>query len=170
MRILFLTFYYLFSSRLPSSWWPGGKLFNKLRIFSLKRLIRIGNNVKIQKGVYIGNGNHISIGNNCQINEFTRLDNVEIGNNVMIARECISIGKMHASKSVDVPMINQGVVKVNKTIIEDDVWLGLRVVIMPGVTIKEGCIIAAGAIVTKNTEKFCVYGGVPAKLIRRRSI
>jgi maltose O-acetyltransferase len=168
MKKIKLVLYYLFFSKLPNSWWPGGRLFNKLRVASVRSIIPAGKNVKIQRSVYIGSGNNIVIGNNCQINELARLDNVTIGNNVMIARESIILGKMHESGAVDVPMNEQGVKEVKRTIIEDDVWLGLRVVVMPGVTISQGSIIAAGAVVTKDTEPFGIYGGVPAKLIKKR--
>jgi maltose O-acetyltransferase len=168
MKKIKLVLYYLFFSKLPNSWWPGGRLFNKLRVACVRSIIPAGKNVKIQRSVYIGSGNNIVIGNNCQINELARLDNVTIGNNVMIARESIILGKMHESGAVDTPMNEQGVKEVKRTIIEDDVWLGLRVVVMPGVTISKGTIIAAGAVVTKDTEPFGIYGGVPAKLIKKR--
>lgn len=168
MKKIKLILYYLFISRLPNSWWPGGRLYNRLRIACLRGIISIGSNTKIQRSVYVGNGNHIGIGNNCLINELVRLDNVSIGNNVMIARESIVLGKMHESADPNIPMTSQGVKDVQRTIIEDDVWLGLRVVVMPGVHIRTGCIIAAGGVVTKDTEPFGIYGGVPAKLIKKR--
>lgn len=64
--------------------------------------------------------------------------------------------------------VNERLIKLKKTIIiEDDCWLGANCVIMPGVTVKKGCIIGAGAVVTKDTEEFGVYAGVPARLIRK---
>ena len=149
MKKIKLALYYLLFSKLPNSFWPGGSLYNRLRLLSLKGVMHIGCNNRIQRSVYVGNGNSIVIGNNCQINELVRLDNVELGNNVMIARETIILGKMHESNGLDKPMSEQGVKEVNKTYIEDDVWLGLRVVVMPGVRIRKGCIIAAGCIVQK---------------------
>ena len=169
MKHIKLILYYLFLSKLPNSFWPGGKFFNKLRVSCLSGVLSIGKNNKIQRSVYVGNGNNIVIGNNCQINEAVRLDNVEMGNNVMIARESIILGKMHESGGTDKPMSEQGRKEVNKTVIEDDVWLGLRVVVMPGVRIRKGCIIAAGCIVTKDTLESGVYGGVPARLIKMRT-
>lgn len=168
MKKIKLLFYYLFFSKLPNSWWPGGKLFNRLRVSCVKGIIPVGKNTKIQRSVYIGSGNNIVIGSNCQVNELVRLDNVNIGNNVMIARECIILGKMHESADIHTPMNEQGVKDVKRTCIEDDVWLGLRVVVMPGIHIRKGTIIAAGAVVTKDTEAYGVYGGVPAKLIKQR--
>lgn len=55
-----------------------------------------------------------------------------------------------------------------KTIIENDVWIGDNVMIMPGVRIGTGAVLGAGAIVTKNVEPYSIVGGNPAKLIRKR--
>ena len=52
--------------------------------------------------------------------------------------------------------------------IENDVWIGANVTILKGVTIREGSVIAAGAVVTKDVESYSIYGGVPAKLIKKR--
>ena len=169
MKKIRLLLYYCFSSKLPNSWFPGGKLYNKIRRANLRGVVSVGGNTKIQRGVYIGSGNNVSIGRNCQVNENTRLDNVQIGNHVMIARECIVLGKMHENSSAELPMSEQGVKPVQPTIIEDDVWLGLRVIVMPGVTIRKGCIVAAGAVLTKDTEPYGVYAGVPAKRIKNRN-
>jgi maltose O-acetyltransferase len=168
MKQLRLILYYLLFSRLPNSWWPGGHLYNRLRTASLRGIITMGKNNNVQRSVYVGNGNQIEIGSHCRINELVRLDNVCIGNHVMIARESIILGKMHESIHTDIPMAAQGVKAVAKTYIEDDVWIGLRVIVMPGVRVCTGCIIAAGAVVTKDTEPWGIYGGVPAKLIKRR--
>ncbi len=168
MKKFKLILYYLCFSKLPNSFWPGGSMFNRMRLSCLQGVLRMGKNNKIQRSVYVGNGNNIVIGNDCQINEAVRLDNVELGNNVMIARESIILGKMHESNEVGMPMSKQGWKEVSKTYIEDDVWLGLRVVVMPGVRIRKGCIVAAGGVVTKDTVASGVYGGVPAKLIKIR--
>jgi maltose O-acetyltransferase len=167
MKIM-LALYYLFFKHLPSTIFPGGKLFLLLRIWCLRRIITIGKNCKVQKGVYIGKGKNIKIGNNCHINEYVRLNNVTIGNNVMIARESIILGAMHEYDDVNKPIIEQGVKETSHTIIEDDVWVGLRVIILPGLRVKKGCIIGAGAVLTKDTEENGIYGGVPAKRIKER--
>lgn len=53
-------------------------------------------------------------------------------------------------------------------VIEDDVWCGANVTILKGVTIGRGCVIAAGAVVTKSFPPYCIVGGVPAKLLKMR--
>lgn len=160
--------YYLLLQKLPSSFFPGGMFFNKLRIACLKILIEVGENTKVQSGVYIGNGGNIKIGDNCQINERVKLDNVFISDYVMIAPGVTVLGKMHVFNDTEVPMVAQGEKEVNQAIIEEDVWIGTNVVIMPGLKIAKGCIIGAGAVLTKDTLPYGIYGGIPARLIKYR--
>lgn len=168
MRRLFLMIYYIVASKLPDYAFPGGLLFNAFRIWLLKRIIPVGKHCRIQRQVYVGNGNNISIGNHCRINDHVKLDNVKIGNYVMIARNTQVLGKMHKFDDLSTPMVLQKELTQQQTVIEDDVWIGLNVIIMPGLYIKKGSIVAAGAVLTKDTEPFGIYGGVPAKLIRFR--
>jgi maltose O-acetyltransferase len=51
--------------------------------------------------------------------------------------------------------------------IGNGVWVGVNATILPGITIGDGCVIAAGAVVTSDCEPNCLYGGVPAKIIKR---
>lgn len=53
-------------------------------------------------------------------------------------------------------------------IIEDDVWIGRNAIVLPGVTIKKGAVVAAGAVVTKDVEPYVIVGGIPAKEIKKR--
>jgi len=168
MKNIFLILYYGIASKLPNISFPLGKMFNRFRVFTLKKTLVIGNNCRIMKNVYIGSGRDIEIGNYCRINELSRLCNVKIGNYVMIGRETIILGMSHKHDKVDMPMERQEKKMSKQSIIEDDVWLGARVMIMPGVHIKKGCIIASNAVLTKDTEEYGVYGGVPAKLIKKR--
>jgi len=169
IKKLFLIFYYLVASNLPSSFFPLGRLFNSIRVFTLKKIIPIGSNNKIQPHVYIGSGNNISIGSFCQINENCRLIDVHIGNYVMIAPNVQLIGGFtHKHDRLDIPMVLQGEIYKGEIIIEDDVWIGINAIILPNVRIGKGAIIAAGSVVTKNVESYSIVGGNPAKLIRFR--
>ena len=124
--------YYGLANHLPNYSFPGGKLFNWLRVVSLRGFTKVGKGCRIMK-VYLGNGRDVAIGNHCRINDKVRLDNVRIGNHCMIARECVLLGKAHEASRTDVPMEQQGNRKMEQTVIGDDVWLGLRVAIMPGI-------------------------------------
>lgn len=168
MRNLMLFFYYLLISKLPRSHFPLGKLFNDIRIFWVSRILKIGKDCKFQDQIYIGNGKGIEIGNHCQINEHVKLDNVKIGNYVMIARHVTFLGKKHNFNSLNVPMILQGMVESMPTVVEDDVWIGANAIVMPGLTIRKGSIVGAGAVLTKDTQPFSIMCGVPARLLRCR--
>src|SRR5690606_23357067 len=113
-------------------------------------IIVIGKNNKIQPSVYIGNGQNIRIGNNCQINERVKLDNVFISDYVMIASGVSILGKMHEFRDIKTPMILQGEKEVLQSTIEEDVWIGTNVIIMPGLKIRRGTIIGAGSVLTKG--------------------
>lgn len=122
----------------------------------------------VEYGVYLSNGKHMKIGYNCHINENVFIQGGYIGNNVMIAPNVSLLSTSHNYKNTEIPMIHQGETPPNPPIIADDVWLGRNVVVMPGIKIGTGSIIAAGAVVTKNVAPFSIMGGVPAKLIKYR--
>ena len=165
-----LILYYSICSKLPNSSFPLGQIYNKIRISTINNIIKIGKGCKIQRNVYFGNGKGVEIGNHCQINDNVRLDNIKIGNNIMIARDCIFLGKMHEHNDINMPMNIQGAKISFPTILEDDIWIGARVIVMPGIKISKGCIIGAGAVLTKDTVEYGIYGGIPAKLIKFRKI
>lgn len=143
------------------------KLAKKLRLFFASKIISTCRNSNIERGASftpgISVGERSSIGVNCEL-----WGNVTIGNDVMMGPDCVIYTQNHAHSRTDIPMINQGYENCQPVVIMDDVWLGRRVIILPGVTIGRGCIIAAGAVVTKSISDFCVVGGVPAKVISMR--
>lgn len=108
----------------------------------------------------------ITIGPNCIIGPFATLDGratLTIGRNVNIAGEVLTIGGHHL---VDSPTA-EGL--LGKVVIEDNAWVAMRAVILPGVTIGEGAYVAASALVNRDVEPWALVGGVPARKIRERS-
>jgi acetyltransferase-like isoleucine patch superfamily enzyme len=93
---------------------------------------------------------------------------ITIGKNVMISQFVTLRDTDHVFDSTDKPMIDQGIISA-PIVIEDDVWLGHGVVVLKGVTIGTGSVIAAGAVVTKDVPRYSIVGGVPAKVIRLRT-
>lgn len=91
-----------------------------------------------------------------------------IGSDVMMGPECRIDTRNHASDAVDRPIRSQGFEEARPVIIEDDVWIGARVMIMPGTHVGKGSIIAAGSVVTKDVPSFTVVAGVPAHPVRKR--
>lgn len=107
-----------------------------------------------------------SIGRNSVINQWCRLDNrggLFIGANVSVSQEVVILTADHHLNSAEFGGGTSGVR------IEDRVWIGTRAVILPGVTIGEGAVIAAGAVVNKDVAPYAVVAGVPAKFIKWRS-
>jgi len=86
---------------------------------------------------------------------------IRIGDQVMIAKGCGLYASNHGHGSVDLPMVEQG--ETGKGIdLEDDVWLGAHVLILDGVRVGRGAILAAGCVVTRDVPPYAIVGGVPA--------
>ena len=139
-------------------------LSNSARIFFYKRTgMKVGKNTNIFRKCYLQKLNGISIGNNCIIGFFCRLNGkgpLMIGNNVNISSETIIESGSHDFITFD---------SIFKPItIKDNVWIGTRVMILQGVTIGEGAVVAAGSVVTSDVAPFAIVAGVPARVIGTR--
>lgn len=167
-----LIVYYLVLSRLPKSTFPVvGRVGMVLRRFIVGFIFKsCGKNIIIENGSYFGDGSKIVIGNNSGIGRKCRIpSNLIIGNDVMMAEEIIILNQNHNFNDHTTPMRLQGYNKNEPQIIEDDVWIGTRVIILPSVRIiGKGAILAAGAVVTKDVPPFAIVGGNPAKIIKYR--
>ncbi len=168
MKNFYLLVYYLLASHLPSSYFPLGKFFNAFRVSVLKKLITIGNKNVIQQNFRFGNKGVVRIGNNCRINENVYIQSAVLGDNVLIAPNVAILASSHNFERTDIPIVEQGDTETKTVIIEDDVWVGRNVIVLPGITIGSGSIVGAGSIVTKNVAPFSIVAGAPAKLIRKR--
>jgi len=93
---------------------------------------------------------------------------VSVGRYVMFAKNVSIIGDDHVFDKVGVPMIFSGRPVRKKTTIGDDVWIGQNSIIMCGVSIGSGSIVAAGSVVTKNIPEGQIWAGIPAKYIKDR--
>lgn len=140
----------------------------KIRYFLVKRFCKsVGTNVNIQKNATISPtlviGNNSGIGANSIIGRGTT-----IGDNVMMGPECYIYTRNHAFSRTDIPMREQGMQDFKPVTIGNDVWIGARVTILPGVKIGNGCIIGAGSVVTKDMPDFAISGGNPARVLKYR--
>lgn len=172
MRFLFLILYYGFAQHLPSSYsvW-GGKFCNMIRIFCCRRIFKYCGKVStIDRHAYFGNGRNVEIGDYSGIGENCVVpNNTVIGKYVMMAPEVHIVANNHQFKETSIPICFQGPdYSKNQTIIEDDVWIGVRTIFTPGHRIGKGSIIGAGSVVTKDVEPYSIVGGNPAKLIKKR--
>ena len=92
---------------------------------------------------------------------------ITIGNGVRIAPQVMMIAANHVFADVDTPIHKQGL-EPAPIVIEDDVWLAGKVMVTAGVRIGRGCVVGAGAVVTKDLPPWSVAVGIPAKVIRSR--
>jgi maltose O-acetyltransferase len=115
----------------------------------------------------------IVLGNNVYLGKKTEIDaagEVEIGNGVIFGPEVCIYSRSHNFDSENLealPFDNKFLTA--KVVIKDFVWIGRRVIILPGVTIGKGAIIGAGAVVSKNVPDFGIAVGNPAKVVRYRN-
>jgi maltose O-acetyltransferase len=154
-------------------------VISALPSFTLRRLwygrvlgARIGRGAGIHLGCHVwfyGPGQirrgGFTLGRNSRVNRDCRLDvrgSLHIGENVSISPE---VTVLTASHGVNDPQFR---VEVRPVVMEDHVWIGTRAMIMPGVTLGRGSVVAAGAVVTRSVPPLTVVAGVPAKPVAER--
>lgn len=113
--------------------------------------LQIGHRSYIGPGVFLGASAPLTIGADCLIGAYSYL-----------------ITANHEFKNPDIPVRLQGYTHAPITL-GRDVWLGCHVVVLPGVTIGDGAVIAAGAVVNQSVPPFEVWGGVPARKLSQRN-
>lgn len=164
----------------------------KLRVIGMKvsgKEIYIKKNFKVngnpkqvqingKEGLYIGPNSMIScfdngeiqIGTNFSATEYLRLtskNKVTIGDNVLLGSSVTILDCNHGMNPEVVKGYNRQEMLLDEVHIEDGVWCGDHVIILPGVTIGQHSIIGAGSVVTKSIPEYCIAAGNPAKIIKR---
>lgn len=146
--------------------WAGLFPSHLLRLLFYKMAgMRIGKNSRIHIGARFFYPVNIEIGEGTIIGDNAFLDGrdkLKIGNHVDIASSVMIYNSEHDINSEDFNAI------ISPVVIEDYVFIGPRVIILPGVKIGKGAIVAAGAVVTKDVDSFSIVGGVPATVIGER--
>lgn len=171
LRISCWVIYHYFASHLPVSTLPFGRISKRLRYLLVKRIFKqCGKNVNVEKGAYFQNGFNVEIGDNSGIGVNANIpNNLIIGKNVLMGPDVMVFPSSHRFERKDQLILEQGYEEPKQVVIEDDVWIGARVIIVGGIRIKQGAVIGAGSVVTKDVEPFAIVAGVPAKVIKYRS-
>lgn len=134
--------------------------------------INLGDDLIISRNCVIqGKTGGVTIGNKTDIGCNTVITSgagIFIGRSVLIAANCYIGGGRYITDRLDIPMMEQGVYTKGAVVIEDDVWLGAGSTVLDGVKIGKGCIVGAGAVVTKDLPEYAIATGVPAKIIKTR--
>lgn len=153
-----------------------GTIISKFKI-TWPNQVSIGNNCKLEHDIFFKYDgvwkkeasiiiqDNVFIGNSC---EFNITDKVIIGNNSLIASGCKFIDHSHSFKYGQLIKTQKSSKKAIS--IGSDVWLGCNVLVLKGVTIGNGAIVAAGAAVTKSIPEYEIWAGVPAKKIGKREL
>lgn len=123
-----------------------------------------GTTIRIDQG-WMETGNEVSFGSGCHIYEPRA--GLTIGEHSMIGGGVLICGVNHGYSAHGIPMRQQPF-EAAPIVIGRDVWVGMGAIILPGVTLGDGAIIAAGAVVTSDVASGAVVSGVPARLAKFR--
>jgi acetyltransferase-like isoleucine patch superfamily enzyme len=152
---------------------PHDALSNRVkRVLMRWRGARVGAHPKIWRDVWVDDYRRLTIGADVSIGKSAMLGcigGVTIGDRVMVAHgaQVLSAGHRIPDAGDSVPMRFSGL-DVAPISIEDDAWIGAGAIVLPGVTVGRGAVVAAGAVVTKDVERFTIVGGVPSAVIGGR--
>lgn len=160
--------YHLIGKRMPLSGAKvsfGARRFRQfcahLMLEDCGKWVNIDRNVSFAYDLKLGHG--AGIGANCQIPS-----GVTIGKQGMIGIDVLMFTNEHRHDDISVPMGLQGRTEIEPIVIGDDVWIGSRSLIMKGVHIGNGAIIAAGSVVTRDVPPYEIWGGNPAHFLKSR--
>ena len=139
-------------------------------LFYERTLLVCGKKIYVHPNVSFSYPQNIEIGYNLFLNRGTFITapiKISIGDNVLIGPYVVITSGSHHFEDANTIIRNQGH-KLLPITIEDDVWIGSHAIILPGVIIGKGAVVAANAVVKKSVEPYTVVAGIPAKEIRRR--
>lgn len=152
---------------------PRYRFLNFIKSLFLKSVgAKVGKKVVFYPGVWIVTGQKLILGDDVDLAKdvlITTGGGVTIGDRVLVGYRTQILSTNHVIPNRNTKIFDAGHDK-KPVAIEKDVWIGANCIILPGVTIGEGAVVAAGSIVTKDVPPFAIYGGIPAKLIRERDI
>ena len=112
----------------------------------------------------------LEIGENVCIGDYNRLaccDRIRIEDDVLFAAYVHITDHSHNFEKLDIPVIDQGISSKGPVRIGRGTWIGIKAEILPGVTIGQHCVVAAGAVVTKSVPDFSLVAGCPAKVVKQ---
>lgn len=142
-----------------------------------KSFLKCGHHVRVQRKCRFEGIENISIGNYVSLGDGTRMETtrakIVIGDYVMFGPDVTIVTGNHRIDLIGIPMyfVSDEMKKEENdadVIIGSDVWIGARSIILKGVNIGEGAVIAAGSVVSHDVEPYSIVGGVPAKELRKR--
>jgi acetyltransferase-like isoleucine patch superfamily enzyme len=151
---------------------PRFRLLNAFKSLYLNLFFgsKIGSRVVFYPGIWIFTGRNLRVGDDVDFAKgvlVTTDGGVTIGDRVLIGYGTQILSSNHTVPSLPGRIFDAGHSRA-QVVVGSDVWIGANCVILPGVTIGEGAVVAAGSVVTKNVPAFTYVAGVPAKPIKTR--
>jgi maltose O-acetyltransferase len=170
MRRLRFALYVAVLRWLPASTMPGGGVGLRLRRWCVTPLLaRAGSDINVEHGALFGGGGSVELGDRSGIGINCRLHGpVRIGNDVMMGPNVTIHALSHTTTDTARPMREQGFDDPRPVVVGDDVWIGEKVIILPGVHVGPHSILGAGAVVRSDVPAYSVVAGNPARVIRDR--
>jgi acetyltransferase-like isoleucine patch superfamily enzyme len=146
----------------------GARFVRAVQRYEAQRVLQscrtVGTSVRLRMPVTVYHPESLSFGDHVDIGEFVVIrasGGVTIGNRVLVAAHAVISSRQHPTA-----LPRWGVTEDAPIAIEDDVWIGAGAIVLPGVRIGTGAVIAAGAVVTTDVAPMTVVGGVPARVIK----
>lgn len=172
MRMILWEYFLVAAMRFFIGGLPGGFGVLLRMVFYPVMFKKIGKKVTIFENVIFDSPQNIFIGDYSHIGHYCYISGwggITIGSWVRIGKGACLITSEHNSEDVDIPIKKQGIT-LKPIVIEDDVWIGVNAMVMPGVKIGKGAIISSGSVVFMDIPEYSIVAGNPARVVRNRKV
>lgn len=170
LRIICYIGYYFFAYHLPENQWVGGKIWNAIRVFFARGLLRqCGKNVHIDRRINFGKGDLLTLKDNSGVGANCKLiGDITFEAHSATSFNCFITAYGRQMGRTDVHIAYQGKVPDEPVVLGEGAVLFANVTLLPGVHLGEGSVTGAGAVVSKGVPAYCVAAGNPARIVKWR--
>ena len=162
--------YYFFAYHLPENQWVGGSLWNALRVFFARPMLReCGKDIHIDRHVNFGKGDSLTLKDHSGLGAYSKLiGDITLERWAATSFDIFITAYGRKMDRTDIHILYQGKVPDEPVILGEGTVLFASVIILPGVHTGEGCVIGAAAVVTRDVPPYCVVAGNPARVVKWR--
>jgi maltose O-acetyltransferase len=170
IRAACLAFYYTIGIRLPPRPIPGYRFGYAVRRWLVGRIAETcGTDVLVQEGCHIGRGVGVRVGDRTLLGHNAWIDQyVSLGKDVVMGPDVVIMTHHLAFEDPSVPVNQQGLIEPKPVTVGDNVWIGMRAMILPGVSVGSNAVIGAGSVVRRSVPAGAIVAGNPARVLRFR--
>ena len=154
---------------------PGTRIYERVKIFtSSTSPVRVGKDCVVQQGAVLAasGAGRLILGDHVYLGEYVILSSrgsIEIGDHTILAAHTFVVDFDHAFEDPNRLIHEQGY-KIRPVVIGKDVWIGAGCKILKGIRVGQGSVIGAGSVVTCDIPPYTVWAGIPARMVRARSL